>query len=92
MSIQLQDLCSVKTIDAHDCWIQLTHKMKLRPKLDLLKKHKIGILAARPEGATNGGKAMTWRDIKECDPQTNELKALLTAQRQWQANKWKRGS
>ena len=65
--------------------------MKWRPKLELQKKHKIGILAARPEGATVGGKAMTRRDVKDCVPQTNELKALLTAQSQWQANKRKRG-
>ena len=32
---------------------------------------------------------MTWSDVKEYDPQTNELKALLTAQSQWQANKRK---
>jgi len=54
--------------------------MKWRPKLELLKKHKIGILAARPDGATDCGKAMPWGDTKECVPQTNELKALLTAQ------------
>ena len=53
--------------------------MKWRPKLELLKKHEIGILAARPEGAKVGGKAMPWRDVKECLPQINELKALLTA-------------
>ena len=44
------------------------NNMKWHPKLELLKKHKIGILAARPGGATVSGKAMTWRDIKECDP------------------------
>ena len=68
------------------------NKMKCRPKLELLKKHNIGILTVRPDGATIGGKVMTWRDIKECLPQTNELKTLLTAQSQWQANKQKRGS
>ena len=69
---------------------ELLIKMKWRLKLELLKKHEIGILVARPEGATVGGKAMTWRDVKdECVPQTNELKALLTAQSQWQANKRK---
>jgi hypothetical protein len=68
------------------------YKMKWHPKLELLKKHKIGSFAARPEGATDGGRAMTWRDVKESEPQKNELKALLTTQSQWQANKQKRGS
>ena len=61
-------------------------------KLEQLKKYNISIRVARLEGVTVGDKAVMWRDIKKCGSQTNNLKALLTAQGQWQANKWKRGS
>ena len=40
------------------------NKIKWRLKLELLKKHKLGMLEVRPDGATGGGKVMTWRDVK----------------------------
>ena len=67
-------------------------KMNWRPKLELLKKHELGMLAVRPAGATIGGKAMIWKDVKHCVPQTVELRSMLPEQSHWQAAKRKRGS
>ena len=66
------------------------NKMKWFPTIELLKRHELTILATRPGGASLGGAAMTWKDIKDIIPQTAELKSLLTEQNQWQANKRKR--
>ena len=55
-------------------------KMNWRPELELLKKHELGILAVRPAGATIGGKAMIWKDVKHCVPQTVELRSMLPEQ------------
>ena len=70
--------------------ITVGEKTKWRAKLVLLKKHELGILAARPNGATIGGKAMTFLDVKECVPQSAELRALLPEQNLWQAERRKR--
>ena len=64
--------------------------MNWYPTLELLKIHELGILSGRPEGATLGGKAMTFRDVKDIVPQTAELKALLDEQNKWAAEKRKR--
>ena len=57
------------------------NRMKCCPKLELLTKHEICILAARPGGATDDDKTMTWKDIKECVTHTNKLNTLLTAKK-----------
>ena len=51
--------------------------MKWYPRLELLKKHELGILSSQPGGASIAGKAMTWKDIKDILPQSDELKALI---------------
>ena len=56
---------------------QPVEKMKWYPRLEVLKKHELGILAAKPGGATKGGKAMTWKDVPNIEPQSEELKALI---------------
>ena len=70
--------------------IAVGEQIKWRAKMVLLKKHELGILAARPNGATIGGKAMTFMDVKECVPQSAELRALLPEQNLWQAERRKR--
>ena len=39
------------------------NKMKWRPRLELLKNHKIGIITARPEGATDNKLAKSTTDF-----------------------------
>ena len=38
--------------------------MKWYANLELLKKHELGIEAAKPGGATKEGKAKTWKDLE----------------------------
>ena len=48
-------------------------------------QHELGILAAKPDGATIGGKVMV-----DWIPQSAELRDLLTEKNQWQAEQRKR--
>ena len=69
-----------------------SRKNELASKDRIIEKYELGILAVRPAGATIGDKAMIWKDMKHCVPQTVELRSMLLEQSHWQAAKRKRGS
>ena len=61
------------------------------PKIvDLIRESELKMLATQPGGAEKGGKAMTIRDVKECIPHSDELRALLPDQNEWSSKKRKR--
>ena len=64
--------------------------MNWQPKILLIKIDELKILASQPGGASVGGKAMTVTDVKECVPQSEQLRQLLPEQNQWHAEKRKR--
>ena len=64
--------------------------MKWYPKIELLKKNELKLESLKPGGAQVGGKPATWKDMKDCIPLSNSLRALLPSQREFMANKRKR--
>ena len=66
---------------------EVLDKMKWDAVKDLLQEDELKILATKGLATHSNGKPMAVREVKSIDPQSDQLKALLPDQNEWNADK-----